>query len=340
MRLKLLILLCVFLSSGVVYGENNICFKFFPERSGFFENYSQNDASLRRIMTFIDSHEDELLSGKSSIQVMAYTGQEGDSLESEIASQRADRLKSELITRKGLHEDCFVTSIECYEHDSLSNAVAISLTLVENEPKPQQQQAPSYVQPKRTSAPPKEAVSVEIASSKQKRSFGPILDNLAIKSNLLPYGLGVFNVGVEYFINDRFSIDFPLYYSPYTLSRNYMVRVLALQPEGRYWFEEAGAGHFVGAHLQLGWYNIALNRDQRHQDRQGNSPAWGFGAAYGFGMPLNETWGVEFTAGVGYLHLQYDTFYNVRNGAKIDTHSHHYWGITKLGVSFIYRFNR
>jgi len=36
--------------------------------------------------------------------------------------------------------------------------------------------------------------------------------------------------------------------------------------------------------------------------------------------------------------MKYNSFYNIENGAKLDTRIKHYWGITRVGLSLVYRF--
>lgn len=36
--------------------------------------------------------------------------------------------------------------------------------------------------------------------------------------------------------------------------------------------------------------------------------------------------------------MKYNTYYNIENGAKLDTRKRNYWGITRAGASLVYRF--
>ena len=76
--------------------------------------------------------------------------------------------------------------------------------------------------------------------------------------------------------------------------------------------------------------------DRRYQDT--GRPLVGAGLSYGYKLPLSEHWGAEFTVGFGYANMKYDTYYNIDNGAQIDTRIRHYWGPTKVGASLVYRF--
>jgi hypothetical protein len=158
-----------------------------------------------------------------------------------------------------------------------------------------------------------------------------------VKANLLQLGIGVANAGVEYSFSDRFSIDVPITYSPYTIKRTYKLRTLSIQPELRWWMENQLSGHFFGFHAHLAYYNVALNSYDRYQDKGGKTPLLGFGFSYGYALKGKGRWNFEFTAGIGYAHLKYDVFYNVRNGADYNTKSKNYFGLTKAGVTLIYK---
>lgn len=163
---------------------------------------------------------------------------------------------------------------------------------------------------------------------------------LALKTNLAAYVFGVANLAVEVPFAKKFSVDIPVYYSPYTLAQNYKFRILALEPELKYWFKQPFKGHAIGIHGAAVMYNIAFNDRDRFQNTNGENFVYGGGISYGYTMNLKKNWNIEFTAGFGYLHLDHDVFRNVDNGALYDNRTFHYWGPTKLGVNIIYLFNK
>ena len=67
-------------------------------------------------------------------------------------------------------------------------------------------------------------------------------------------------------------------------------------------------------------------------------PLLGTGISYGYKLPFSRHWGAEFTLGAGYANMKYNTYYNIENGAKLDTRKRNYWGITRAGASLVYRF--
>ena len=118
------------------------------------------------------------------------------------------------------------------------------------------------------------------------------------------------------------------------------MRTLSIQPEIRWWTNRMMNGHFVGLHTHLAYYNISVDNLDRYQDTDGKTPLYGCGLSYGYAMPLKNQWNMEFTIGFGYARLDYDIFYNVKNGAVYDNQTKDYWGVTRAGINLIYHFNK
>lgn len=174
--------------------------------------------------------------------------------------------------------------------------------------------------------------AIPVANELPERDY----DRWAIKSNALYLAAGVTNIGGEYAFHPHWSVDLPLVYSPYTIARRYRMRFLYIQPEARYWLDRPMKGHFFGVHLHAGVFNVSLDNKNRYQSEKGFH---GAGISYGYAMPLSRRWSMEFTIGVGYAFTKYCTYYNVPNGLRYEKDiPYHYWGLTKLGLNFVYRF--
>ncbi len=174
--------------------------------------------------------------------------------------------------------------------------------------------------------------AIPVANELPERDY----DRWAIKSNALYLAAGVTNIGGEYAFHRHWSVDLPLVYSPYTLARTYRMRFLYIQPEARYWLDRPMKGHFFGVHLHAGVFNVSLDNKNRYQSEKGFH---GAGISYGYAMPLSRRWSMEFTVGVGYAFTRYCTYYNVPNGLRYEKdRPYNYWGLTKLGLNFVYRF--
>ena len=159
---------------------------------------------------------------------------------------------------------------------------------------------------------------------------------LSLKTNLAAWAGTIMNVSADIQTGKHFSLELPLLWCPWHISDQHSVRTFTFQPEARYWLSKPGQGHFFGLHAHVGWFNAKWN-DRRYQDA--HRPLLGAGISYGYLLPLNDRWAAEFTMGLGYANLKYDTYYNIANGVRLDTQTKNYWGITRVGLSLVYRFN-
>ncbi len=165
-----------------------------------------------------------------------------------------------------------------------------------------------------------------------------------LKSNVLAIAAAaVANVGFEVELWPRWSLDVPVYYSPYDLFKETRkVRLLATQPEVRYWFSRVADRHFVGLHTHVAGFNIALGDKGRYQDP--GHALWGMGLSYGYALPFGKggRWGAEFTLGVGFADYKYDKYENtgIRAGQKMYASGDKlYWGVTRAAISLSYKWN-
>ena len=161
---------------------------------------------------------------------------------------------------------------------------------------------------------------------------------IAVKTNLLFDVALVANLGVEISPWKHWSLDIPVWYSPYNIASTRKIRLLAVQPEFRWWPEEAMSGHYFGLHTHVAGFNIALNDYARYQDP--NSALWGVGLGYGYAMSLGKGghWVLEFNLGAGFAKYRYDAYRNWNDGPKFKSGSDCYWGITRAGVTLSYKF--
>lgn len=125
----------------------------------------------------------------------------------------------------------------------------------------------------------------------------------------------------------------------YNITSRRNIRLLAVQPEIRWWPEEALRGHFIGLHTHVAGFNIALDDYARYQDP--NHALWGLGLSYGYALPLGraQRWGLEFTLGAGFAKYRYDAYRNRENGQKFASGSDCYWGITRAGITLSYKWD-
>lgn len=159
---------------------------------------------------------------------------------------------------------------------------------------------------------------------------------VALKTNLLYDLTTTLNIGIEVAINDKLSVDIGGNYNPWKFSEHRLKHWL-VQPELRYWFCEKFNGHFLGFHGHYASYNIGglfFNHHIKHYRYQGH--LYGGGISYGYEWILNDRWNIEAVLGIGYAFIMNNKYPCADCGKKIATNEKAYWGVTKVGVSFIY----
>ena len=172
-------------------------------------------------------------------------------------------------------------------------------------------------------------------SKKEPRQKKAIERYIALKTNIAYDAIAVPNLAFEIQCSKHISVELPVMFSGWDISSEHAVRTFAIQPEGRWWLKKAGTGHFFGVHAHMALFNVKWD-ENRYQSI--NRPLLGAGVSYGYKLPFSRHWGAEFTLGAGYANMQYDTYYNIDNGAKIETKNRNYWGITRVSLSLSYQF--
>ncbi len=171
---------------------------------------------------------------------------------------------------------------------------------------------------------------------------------IGIKTNLVSDALLNANIGAEMRLSPKWSIDLSGDFNFWDLSHDRKWKHWTVMPEARYWLCDALGGHFLGAHLLGGEFNVGnldlpfsfLGSDFR-QLRDNRFQGWraGVGIAYGYSWLLSKHWNLEAEIGIGYVYARYDRFECADCGRKVESNrSHHYFGPTKAAINLVYVF--
>lgn len=171
---------------------------------------------------------------------------------------------------------------------------------------------------------------------------------VAVKTNLLYDATSTINLGTEFGLSPKWTLDVSANYNPWTYSNNKKWKHWLVQPEARYWFCNKMMGHFIGFHTIAGSYNIGnVNADFKFQGTDFSKlkdyryEGWfvGAGVAYGYSWVLSKHWNLEAELGVGYTYSKSDKFECASCGEKLeDDKTHHYVGPTKAALNLVYVF--
>ncbi len=165
---------------------------------------------------------------------------------------------------------------------------------------------------------------------------------IGIKNNLLYDATATINLGVEFGLGEKTSLEVMGGYNPWTLNKeeNRKIKHIMVMPEFRYWFCERFNGSFIGAHTGYAFYNIgAIKLPYWPEDMdQHRYQGWatGLGLVYGHQWVIGKRWNLEASIGAGWVYTCYDKYQCVECGRFRGTNDYHYFGPTKAAISFIY----
>ncbi|HML66125.1 MAG TPA: DUF3575 domain-containing protein [Dysgonomonas sp.] len=164
---------------------------------------------------------------------------------------------------------------------------------------------------------------------------------VAIKSNLAYWATATPNLGMEFALGRKSTLDISGGLNPFEFSDNKRFKHWLVQPEYRWWFCEAFNGHFLGIHahgaqFNVGGWDIPIGRLDVFKDKRYEGYLYGGGISYGYQWVLTNRWNFEFNIGAGYARIHYDEYPCKDCGTKQDEGNYNYWGVTKVGLSFIY----
>ncbi|MDE6317584.1 MAG: DUF3575 domain-containing protein [Muribaculaceae bacterium] len=345
---------CADIAGDINSHTDTVVFRFKAGRLLFRSPFRGNENGIAELERAIEANRVDIESGRLKIRVMGFCTSFSTERRNLLAARnRSNQVKSYFIVNDGLKEDNFITTNYAHDWNGMKDVVALAYFVhtddtIADDRHEDKSAPPAPVEIPVLSSRNQEATQKESDMSDisdVSESVDITCDNgisevnydrWAIKTNALYLAAGVANIGGEYAFAQHWSVDVPLVYSPYTIASTYRMRFLYLQPEARFWLGKPMRGHFFGVHLHAGVFNVSVDRDNRYQSEKG---FYGAGLSYGYSLPFARRWSAGFTVGVGYAFTRYCTYYNIPNGMRYEKdRPYNYWGLTKLGVSIIYRF--
>ncbi|GHV00077.1 hypothetical protein FACS1894159_05160 [Bacteroidia bacterium] len=166
---------------------------------------------------------------------------------------------------------------------------------------------------------------------------------LGLKTDLL-YGLGTLspNIGLEVGLAPKWSFELMGSYNPWNLegseTSNKKLVHWIVRGEGRYWLCERFNGHFFGVNAFVSQYNIAEHNIPLLFEKEYRYDGWAYsaGVTYGYHWMLSKHWGMEFSAGLGVIMLNYDKYECDRCANWKGKYDKFAFMPTRAGISLVY----
>lgn len=329
--------------------DTTYTFRFVPQKDMFYVPWNGNDTELARLLGCIENYKATILDGKLPLLVDGYCNSLGSEARNlATAKTRANRVKSELITRAKIKEENFIT----HNHATGGDFVIVRLTIPAKETAAMDAEAEAEAR-RRAEA---ERLETETRAEQERRAEeqrkaeaekaaqqNALADtpsetkittdyHLSLRANLLRWATLTPDLGLEWRICPSWGIAVNGSWTSWTWSdkdRRYALWEVA--PEIRYYMGEKKAW-YLGAMFKAGQFNYKLSETGKQGDLMGG------GITTGYQLRLNKALTLDFNLGLGYLNADSEK-YKVINGVRVrcGNKTKNWWGPINAGVTLVWK---
>ena len=324
--------------------DTTYTFRFVPQKDMFYVPWNGNDTELARLLECIENNKATILDGKLPLLVDGYCNSLGGEAENlATAKIRANRVKSELITRAKIKEENFITHNHTTEGDFVTVRLTVpvketAVTDAEAEARRKAEEARLAAEP--TVAGRRERQKAEAEKDALQNALAGTLSDIKItndyhlflRANLLRWAILTPDLGVEWRICPSWGIAVNGSWTSWTWSdkdRRYALWEVA--PEVRYYMGEKKAW-YLGAMFKAGQFNYKLSETGKQGDLMGG------GITAGYQLRLNKALALDFNLGLGYLNADFEK-YEVIDGVRVrrGNETKDWCGPINAGVTLVWK---
>ena len=328
--------------------DTTYTFRFVPQKDIFYVPWNGNDTELARLLGCIENYKATILDGKLPLLVDGYCNSLGSEAKNlATAKIRANRVKSELITRAKIKEENFIT----HNHATGGDFVIVRLTIPAKETAAMDAEAEARrraeaerletetrAEQERRAEQQRKAEEAEKAAL-QNALAGTLSDpkittdyHLSLRANLLRWATLTPDLGLEWRICPSWGIAVNGSWTSWTWSdkdRRYALWEVA--PEIRYYMGEKKVW-YLGAMFKAGQFNYKLSETGKQGDLMGG------GITTGYQLRLNKALTLDFNLGLGYLNTDFEK-YEVIDGVRVrcGNETKNWCGPINAGVTLVWK---
>ena len=347
--------------------DTTYTFRFVPQKDMFYVPWNGNDTELARLLECIENSKATIFDGKLPLLVDGYCNSLGSEARNlATAKTRANRVKSELITRAKIKEENFIT----HNHATGGDFVIVRLTIpaketaatdaeaetrrraeaerIETETRAEQERRAEEqrkAEEARLAAEPtvagrreRQKAEAEKAALQNTLTYTPSETkittdyHLSLRANLLRWATLTPDLGLEWRICPSWGIAVNGSWTSWSWSdkdRRYALWEVA--PEVRYYMGEKKAWH-LGAMFKAGQFNYKLSETGKQGDLMGG------GITAGYQLRLNKALDLDFNLGLGYLNADFEK-YEVIDGVRVrcGNETKNWCGPINAGVTLVWK---
>ena len=345
--------------------DTTYTFRFVSQKDMFYVPWNGNDTELARLLECIENSKATIFDGKLPLLVDGYCNSLGGEAENlATAKIRANRVKSELITRAKIKEENFITLNHATEGDFVTVRLTVPTketaamdaearrkaeterleteTRAEQERRAEEQrkaeEARLAAEPTVAGRRERQKAEAEKAALQNTLAGTPSETkitndyHLSLRANLLRWATLTPDLGLEWRICPSWGIAVNGSWTSWTWSdkdRRYALWEVA--PEIRYYMGEKKAW-YLGAMFKAGQFNYKLSETGKQGDLMGG------GITAGYQLRLNKALTLDFNLGLGYLNADYEK-YEVIDGVRVrrGNETKNWCGPINAGVTLVWK---
>lgn len=337
--------------------DTTYTFRFVPQKDMFYVPWNGNDTELARLLECIENNKATILDGKLPLLVDGYCNSLGGEAENlATAKIRANRVKSELITRAKIKEENFIT----HNHATEGDFVIVRLTVPAKETAAMDAEAEARrraeaerlatekrAEQERRAEEQRKAEEARLTAEKAEAEKAALQNTLAgtpsetkitndyhlsMRANLLRWATLTPDLGLEWRICPSWGIAVNGSWTSWSWNdkdRRYALWEVA--PEVRYYMGEKKAW-YLGAMFKAGQFNYKLSETGKQGDLMGG------GITTGYQLRLNKALALDFNLGLGYLNADFEK-YEVIDGVRVrcGNETKDWCGPINAGVTLVWK---
>ena len=337
--------------------DTTYTFRFVSQKDMFYVPWNGNDTELARLLECIENSKATIFDGKLPLLVDGYCNSLGGEAENlATAKIRANRVKSELITRAKIKEENFIT----HNHATGGDFVIVRLTVPAKETAAMDAEAEARrraeaerletetrAEQERRAEEQRKAEEARLAAEKAEAEKAAQQNTLAdtpsetkittdyhlsLRANLLRWATLTPDLGVEWRICPSWGIAVNGSWTSWTWSdKDHRYALWEVAPEVRYYMGEKKAW-YLGAMFKAGQFNYKLSETGKQGDLMGG------GITAGYQLRLNKALALDFNLGLGYLNADFEK-YEVIDGVRVrrGNETKDWWGPINAGVTLVWK---
>jgi len=380
-KIFLFLFACGVVATGNSSAQASVCgkdtvvtFRFVPGDDMFYIPWAGNDTELNRLFALVDEYRAEITGGKMPIHVNGYSTGAGEAPGPgspaggnvplrgspvggtpgmgnpgfKIVVTRSNRVKSELITHKGLAEEHFITRNHATAYNGQRNIVVVTLrvpagnNILSATPSEGEQSTSLCLrhceaaccrsnpdEELRSDTLPDGLLRVNPRNDGSTEGLTALPESppagelgsgaspappsrpyrFAVRTNLLYDAFLLPTLGVEWRVNPSLGVKLDGSFAWWGSEHGKVQKIWLVNPEVR-WYLGGARRLYAGAFANLGQYNIYNSMIGKvFSNNTGyQGTLWGVGLTAGYQLYLSRSFSVDFNLGLGYTRLDYDSF--------------------------------